>query len=363
MLETNLAAAIYLSQACLHALLRSAPSDIVIMSSIAGLEGFAEGTVYCAAKAGLVGFSRALAAELKPANIRVTAICPGSVDTEFFEPLSADARPAADADDRGRRGRAHVRPDVASPTCCTARSCCGRGDSEAPMSPILLVDDTGLFRGAAEEVLKRTGCETLEAAGGTEALDLVRRGTPGPDRRQCRHEGDDGRRSHAGSQGGPRLRPDAHRGGRTDGVRGGVHACRGGRHIAAAARPGGLLRGPAPVPAGPAARGGACRGRVVDHVLAGRPPARRHDPGPFARRLLRTHRRAAADRSAARSLFRRSGRARRAHRSSPRLSSSGSGRSPTGALGCRFFQLSAASKGHLEDCLRILALGGAPAPS
>jgi NAD(P)-dependent dehydrogenase (short-subunit alcohol dehydrogenase family) len=85
MIETDLAAAIYLTQASLHALLRSAPSDIVNVSSIAGLEGFAEGTVYCAAKAGLVGFSRALAAELKPANIRVTAICPGSVDTEFFE--------------------------------------------------------------------------------------------------------------------------------------------------------------------------------------------------------------------------------------------------------------------------------------
>ena len=85
MIETDLSAAIYLSQACLHALLRSSPSHIVNVSSIAGLEGFAEGTVYCAAKAGLVGFTRALAAELKPANIRVTAICPGSVDTGFFE--------------------------------------------------------------------------------------------------------------------------------------------------------------------------------------------------------------------------------------------------------------------------------------
>ena len=85
MLETNLAAAVYLTQASLHALLKSAPSDIVNISSIGGLEGFAEGTVYCAAKAGLVGFTRALAAELKPAHIRVTAICPGSVDTEFFD--------------------------------------------------------------------------------------------------------------------------------------------------------------------------------------------------------------------------------------------------------------------------------------
>jgi NAD(P)-dependent dehydrogenase (short-subunit alcohol dehydrogenase family) len=85
MIETDLAAAIYLTQACLQALLKTAPSDIVNVSSIAGLEGFAEGTVYCAAKSGLVGFTRALAHELKPANIRVTALCPGSVETDFFE--------------------------------------------------------------------------------------------------------------------------------------------------------------------------------------------------------------------------------------------------------------------------------------
>ncbi len=46
------------------------------------------------------------------------------------------------------------------------------------MPAILLVDDQGLFRGAAEEVLRRTGCEALFAAGGTEALDLARRERP-----------------------------------------------------------------------------------------------------------------------------------------------------------------------------------------
>lgn len=46
------------------------------------------------------------------------------------------------------------------------------------MPSILLVDDSGLFRGAAEEVLKRTGCGTLTATGGTEALDLARREKP-----------------------------------------------------------------------------------------------------------------------------------------------------------------------------------------
>ncbi|MGE5414573.1 MAG: response regulator [Syntrophomonadaceae bacterium] len=46
------------------------------------------------------------------------------------------------------------------------------------MASILLVDDSGLFRGAAEEVLRRTGCETLIASTGTEALDIARREHP-----------------------------------------------------------------------------------------------------------------------------------------------------------------------------------------
>ena len=46
------------------------------------------------------------------------------------------------------------------------------------MPSILLVDDSGLFRNAASEVLKRTGCEALSAEGGTEALDVVRRERP-----------------------------------------------------------------------------------------------------------------------------------------------------------------------------------------
>jgi NAD(P)-dependent dehydrogenase (short-subunit alcohol dehydrogenase family) len=83
--ETDLAAPIYLTQAALGALKRNAPADVVNIASIAGLQGFPEGTAYCAAKHGVVGFSRALAEELKPENIRVTAICAGSIDTEFFD--------------------------------------------------------------------------------------------------------------------------------------------------------------------------------------------------------------------------------------------------------------------------------------
>jgi NAD(P)-dependent dehydrogenase (short-subunit alcohol dehydrogenase family) len=85
MVETNLSAPIHLTQAALPALARSAPSDIVLISSFAGLQGFAEGTAYCAVKHGVVGFARALAEELKPRGVRATAICAGSIDTEFFD--------------------------------------------------------------------------------------------------------------------------------------------------------------------------------------------------------------------------------------------------------------------------------------
>jgi short-subunit dehydrogenase len=85
MIETDLAAPIHLTQAALPALVKNAPSDIVNIASIAGLQGFPEGSVYCAVKHGVVGFTRALAEEVKPAGVRVTAICAGSVNTEFFD--------------------------------------------------------------------------------------------------------------------------------------------------------------------------------------------------------------------------------------------------------------------------------------
>ncbi|MGZ3481373.1 MAG: SDR family oxidoreductase, partial [Myxococcaceae bacterium] len=42
-------------------------------------------TAYCASKWGLNGFTQALAAELKPRNVLVAAVLPGSVDTEMLE--------------------------------------------------------------------------------------------------------------------------------------------------------------------------------------------------------------------------------------------------------------------------------------
>ncbi len=57
---------------------------IVNISSISGRQGTAGLTAYCAAKHGVVGFTRALAEEMREHGIAVNAICPGSVDTAML---------------------------------------------------------------------------------------------------------------------------------------------------------------------------------------------------------------------------------------------------------------------------------------
>lgn len=56
---------------------------IVNIASVLGLRGVADQTAYCAAKHGVVGFTRALALALAPRGITVNAICPGWVDTDM----------------------------------------------------------------------------------------------------------------------------------------------------------------------------------------------------------------------------------------------------------------------------------------
>jgi NADP-dependent 3-hydroxy acid dehydrogenase YdfG len=56
---------------------------ILMISSMAGVYGFAGEAVYCATKFAQTGFARALDKELRPAGIKVGVICPGGVKTEF----------------------------------------------------------------------------------------------------------------------------------------------------------------------------------------------------------------------------------------------------------------------------------------
>lgn len=61
---------------------------IINIASLAGKNAFAGGAVYCASKWGLLGFTYSAAEDLRAHGIRMSAICPGSVATEFGGPHS-----------------------------------------------------------------------------------------------------------------------------------------------------------------------------------------------------------------------------------------------------------------------------------
>jgi 3-oxoacyl-[acyl-carrier protein] reductase len=63
--------------------MRKRGGKIVNISSIAGKEGNANMTAYCAAKSGIIGFTKALAEEVVRNGINVNCICPALIETEL----------------------------------------------------------------------------------------------------------------------------------------------------------------------------------------------------------------------------------------------------------------------------------------
>jgi NAD(P)-dependent dehydrogenase (short-subunit alcohol dehydrogenase family) len=80
----NLTGTFLMTQAFLPSLKAHNKATIINLSSIGGRQGTPLLTAYCAAKHGVVGFTRALAEELRPNAIAVNAICPGSVATDML---------------------------------------------------------------------------------------------------------------------------------------------------------------------------------------------------------------------------------------------------------------------------------------
>ena len=91
----------YVTRAFLGELTQSG-GRIINIASRAGREGTPLLASYCAAKHAVVGFTRALAEELRAAKVSVNAICPGSVDTAMLREGLPDARPDMTPDDIAR---------------------------------------------------------------------------------------------------------------------------------------------------------------------------------------------------------------------------------------------------------------------
>jgi NAD(P)-dependent dehydrogenase (short-subunit alcohol dehydrogenase family) len=88
-----------------HMIARGGGGRIINISSIAARLGFKFQSHYCAAKAAVLGFTRALALELAPHDITVNAICPGAVDTEMLaKALTLSSRLTGVSPEEYRRG-------------------------------------------------------------------------------------------------------------------------------------------------------------------------------------------------------------------------------------------------------------------
>ena len=108
MIDTNMKGLLYISRAVMPMMIENENGHIINIGSIAGKETYAKGNVYCATKHAVDALTKSMRIDLLPHGIKVTAIHPGAVETEFslvrfhgdaekaksiykgFQPLSAE---------------------------------------------------------------------------------------------------------------------------------------------------------------------------------------------------------------------------------------------------------------------------------
>lgn len=83
MLNTNVHGLLYVSKAIVPLMIAHKKGHIINMGSVAGKEVYEKGNVYCASKFAVDAISKAMRIDLLQHNIKVTAIHPGAVETEF----------------------------------------------------------------------------------------------------------------------------------------------------------------------------------------------------------------------------------------------------------------------------------------
>jgi 3-oxoacyl-[acyl-carrier protein] reductase len=81
--HTNVRGAFYMLRAIVPMMIEAGSGHIINISSLAGKNPLARGAAYSASKWALNGLTYSVAEELRPYGIRVSVVCPGSVDTEF----------------------------------------------------------------------------------------------------------------------------------------------------------------------------------------------------------------------------------------------------------------------------------------
>ncbi len=106
-LDVNLTAPFRLARACLKGMMKNRWGRIVNITSIVGVTGNPGQTNYAASKAGMIGWSKSLAAEIASRNVTVNCIAPGFIATPMTDALNDDQKAKINAEiPAGRMGTA-----------------------------------------------------------------------------------------------------------------------------------------------------------------------------------------------------------------------------------------------------------------
>ncbi len=114
-MTTNLKSVFNMTKQVIRPMMKARKGSIINMSSIIGIRGNAGQSSYAASKAGIIGFTKSIAAELGSRNVRCNAIAPGFVETDMTHYLKEGdaAKSFLDKIPLGRFGQASEIADVA----------------------------------------------------------------------------------------------------------------------------------------------------------------------------------------------------------------------------------------------------------
>lgn len=128
--QANVKGTFFCGQSVIPQMLEQGSGRIINFTSVAGLAGVADGSVYCTTKGAIVTMTKAWAVELAPRGLNVNAVAPGTVETPMNEALRDD--PGFDAMTRG----------------ATPQGRNGRVDDVVPLVVFLAGDEARWFNGS-----------------------------------------------------------------------------------------------------------------------------------------------------------------------------------------------------------------------